>query len=405
MKNGSWVSAMLVTQPSEWSPEIDDVSEIVLTLDQDMKPYQLTGRNVVTVVMPSTMPKGTPPDWERREFASGYGAYSKVHKMYYGTYNSKLKNSSGENKGTVMLALTSNGNSNSIPILRITLSSSSDGFSTMTLPTFVMGFYYGGRMTDCYYYNTYLYVTTGTCLLKYRGYATSGSTTACTPASSPFDYSIGIAWNSLCYSSLLGKLYVFSAEGYVAEANNGASTVSIGVRVNDSSAAWSPDAQVFCVCGADGTATSFDGVTWATHTGNDVPKDLIDLTYRGDLQTFFARSIDEKIFYASGDGETWHAVNGTPIPLDTVAAVEYSAETGLYCAVGGIGKYAYFSDDLETWTPTTISNTEIEAGSVIYLSSITDGTTTYPGLYVLMPTSGDYFYTFDPLSWTDEEAL
>lgn len=46
MKNGAWVQATLVEQPSEWSPEIDDVSEIVLTVDEDMTVYQLTGNNV-----------------------------------------------------------------------------------------------------------------------------------------------------------------------------------------------------------------------------------------------------------------------------------------------------------------------------------------------------------------------
>jgi len=46
MKNGQWVQATLVEQPSEWYPEIDDTQEIVLTFDNDMTPYQLTGRNL-----------------------------------------------------------------------------------------------------------------------------------------------------------------------------------------------------------------------------------------------------------------------------------------------------------------------------------------------------------------------
>ena len=46
MRNGAWEAVRLVTQPDEWSPEIDDTEEIVLTLDSDMVPYQLTGRNV-----------------------------------------------------------------------------------------------------------------------------------------------------------------------------------------------------------------------------------------------------------------------------------------------------------------------------------------------------------------------
>ena len=46
MKNEEWVQARLVTQPWEWSPAIDEDDDIVLTLDEDMNVYQLTGRNV-----------------------------------------------------------------------------------------------------------------------------------------------------------------------------------------------------------------------------------------------------------------------------------------------------------------------------------------------------------------------
>lgn len=46
IKNGAWVQATLVEQPSEWSPEIDDTQEIVLVVDNDMTVYQLTGNNV-----------------------------------------------------------------------------------------------------------------------------------------------------------------------------------------------------------------------------------------------------------------------------------------------------------------------------------------------------------------------
>ena len=45
MKNGAWVQATLVEQPSEWSPQIDDTEEIVLAVDEDMMPYQLYGNN------------------------------------------------------------------------------------------------------------------------------------------------------------------------------------------------------------------------------------------------------------------------------------------------------------------------------------------------------------------------
>ena len=48
MKNGQWVQATLVEQPSEWSPAINATENIVLTVDEDMTPYQLTGDNVTT---------------------------------------------------------------------------------------------------------------------------------------------------------------------------------------------------------------------------------------------------------------------------------------------------------------------------------------------------------------------
>lgn len=46
MQNGAWVQAILVEQPSDWSTEIDDTQEIVLTMDNDMTVYQLTGNNL-----------------------------------------------------------------------------------------------------------------------------------------------------------------------------------------------------------------------------------------------------------------------------------------------------------------------------------------------------------------------
>ena len=48
MKNGQWVQATLVEQPSEWAPAINATENIVLTVDEDMTPYQLTGDNVTT---------------------------------------------------------------------------------------------------------------------------------------------------------------------------------------------------------------------------------------------------------------------------------------------------------------------------------------------------------------------
>ena len=49
VKSGSYVPALLVEKPSEWTPTIDD-TDIVITVDEDMTAYQLTGTN--TEVLP-----------------------------------------------------------------------------------------------------------------------------------------------------------------------------------------------------------------------------------------------------------------------------------------------------------------------------------------------------------------
>lgn len=183
-----------------------------------------------------------------------------------------------------------------------------------------------------------------------------------------------------CYKKLYQK--VFTKTKY-----------TIGTPVNSGCAAWSPDAYVFCVTGPEGTATSSDGEAWEVHT--DAPHNLMDMSYRADLHCFFARGGDDKLFYASNDGVEWSKVNSTPIPLDTIAAVDYNPDLQWYCAIGGTSKYAYFSKDLEHWVRTTVTNgAAIEMGSVIWMPNTKK--------YVLMPTSGTYFYTFDPTEWSDE---
>ena len=44
VKGGSYVPALLVEKPSEWTPTIDD-ADIVIIVDEDMTAYQLTGTN------------------------------------------------------------------------------------------------------------------------------------------------------------------------------------------------------------------------------------------------------------------------------------------------------------------------------------------------------------------------
>ena len=46
LKNGEYVQALLVEKPSEWTPSISTSDDIVIAVDEDMTPYQLTGTNV-----------------------------------------------------------------------------------------------------------------------------------------------------------------------------------------------------------------------------------------------------------------------------------------------------------------------------------------------------------------------
>lgn len=45
IKNGAFVSSIIVNKPIEWSPSIDDSDTIYLSLDDDITPFQLTGTN------------------------------------------------------------------------------------------------------------------------------------------------------------------------------------------------------------------------------------------------------------------------------------------------------------------------------------------------------------------------
>ena len=219
--------------------------------------------------------------------------------------------------------------------------------------------------------------------------------------SSPAGWAVtGLASDVYCAvatSELLDCAIIVGASGYcykkVRQKAFTATRYTIGTPVNPACAAWSPDAYVFCVTGPEGTATSADGQNWEVHT--DAPHNLVDMSYRSDLNCFFARGGDDKLFYASTDGAEWSQVNSTPIPLDTVAAVDYNPDLQWYCAIGGTSKYAYFSKDLEHWVRTTVTNgAAIDMGSVIWMPNTKK--------YVLMPTSGTYFYTFNPSEWSDE---
>ena len=355
----------------------------------------------ITIYDPyGNLPSGTPPAWTAKSFPSGYTASDKVHKMYAGNWPVT-------NFGNGVCALMINGSKTYLMFsndLETWKNTSIETLSTTNILTVGAG---------QFFYRDYNYLGGDDNLraVVYLPNHAHGSETVTTTkpyiyyayADGYSSYKIAASsktLNAVCYLPLLKILIICDVHNaYIKPFNEVLSTTStqrkslIGARVNPGCAAWSTTQQVFCVSGPDGTATSSDGETWNVHS--TAPKDLIDLEYRENLGCFIARGETTKLFYASGDGETWQPVNQTPIPLETVAAVDYNPENEWYCAVGGTGKYAYFSKDLEHWIPTTISNSDVTAGSVIYMPST--------GLYVLMPTSGNYYYTFNPSNWSDDD--
>ena len=349
------------------------------------------------------LPSGTPPEWVQRDFPTGFTAYSGVHKMWYGSYAMLSKSSDNcSYLDNALLVLMLKGSSLSTVLM--------SSLTTSTETNLIWEPSSGGNYIDwliakgvntTYGWGRSLYYTYGAGVIC----TLSGSTSSSLASHTVVTSTVLSNCNSLCYSEYLDIMLAVGATGdvvvmsYASNRYSGTASTkyTIGISVNPSSAAWSPDQMVFCVAGAEGTATSADGVTWETHTGDDVPKNLGDLSFREDLGCFFARGLTDKYFYVSGDGETWQKLTNTQIPLDTVACVDYTSATGLYCAVGGTTKQVYFSKDLNTWKSTDITRGEaMTAGSVIYMPSTRR--------YIFMPTSGSYFYTFDPSDWITDCA-
>ena len=349
------------------------------------------------------LPTGTPPDWVQVDMPAGYTAYSGVHKMFYGSRCVRVTSSSSTLKywdNSLLVLVLMDGTLHTVDMLSLDFMSDNgeivEPSSGGNYPDWVIA---KGPAT----HGRSLYYVCGNSVMCSINNDSNGSQSGFTVV----DSAALSDCNSLCYSEDLDIILAVGATGDVvvmsySSSNNrfsgsASSKYTIGITVNPSSAAWSSDELVFCVTGAEGTATSPDGATWETHTGNDVPKNMGDLSFREDLGCFLARGLTDKYFYVSSDGETWQKLTNTPIPLETVTAVDYTPATGIYCAVGGIGKNAYFSKDLDTWVSTTIANgSDIEAGSVIYMPSTKK--------YVLMPTSGSYYYTFDPSDWITDCA-
>ena len=344
------------------------------------------------------LPRGTPPAWKIQNLPSGYSAYEGA-KLYYGDVPSTKTSLNSQ----VLLVHMQYGTSTVIRIMRTTdgenweLSSNtgSDGWKPAIYGASVDDFIpsFSGSIYKLYALGTptsnksigYFYVNSAT---AEKTILTLSRITMNVPAMS---YTAG------CYSSLL-DIYIFvSQTGNVARVQNGAviknETNEIGMTINPGCAAWSPDHYVFCVTGSEGTATSSTGEEWIKHT--EAPHNLVDMSYREDLQCFFARSAEDRMFYVSGDGATWNRLNNTPIPIEEISCVDYSLDLGWYCAIGRTSRNAYFSKDLEHWVGITVTNgAEVEMNSVKYMASV--------GKYILMPKSGDYYYTFDASAWTDD---
>ena len=114
----------------------------------------------------------------------------------------------------------------------------------------------------------------------------------------------------------------------------------------------------------------------------------------GDGACLFAWREEDRKFYASADGIDWRVAGYLPTTeqITTIAAVDYNPDLKWYCAIGGTSNYAYFSKDLVHWIETTVTKPlAIPMGSVIWMPSTKK--------YVLMPTSGNYYYTFSPEEW------
>lgn len=348
------------------------------------------------------LPSGNPPAWEKRLFPTGYEATENVHRMYAGNWPiANFGNGLCVLMHVVGGTFLKNNLMHTKDLETWQNTNMTGAGNTLKAEFFYRDYdYFHSEDTtrDVIFYAT---ERSGSAISSLYYCSSSQSNTSTYPSmkvSSAF-----VPVKAISYSSLLKKLILVRqynqdfAAVYKKNLDEDNPILSPYYKINGMTdihpgcAAWSDTQQVFCVTGPDGTATSSDGESWTVHS--TAPKDLIDLEYRENLGCFIARGQDTKLFYASGDGETWQPVNQTPIPLETVAAVDYNPENEWYCAVGGTGKYAYFSKDLEHWIPTTISNSDVTAGSVIYMPST--------GLYVLMPTSGSYYYTFNPENWTE----
>ena len=362
------------------------------------------------------LPSLTPPQWTSVRLPNystrvQYSCYNAVHSMYYGISAAKK----GTTPQTRLHVLLEYGNTTNCYLV-----------STPDLNTWTAEHTFNKKSEAGHGISQYMYINTGntSSIYQHRLYVMLPGRTSTSnmirflygeqTSGKCSEWYISQAnvgsktpYVACCYSAK-HKMYIFvSRDGHVARADASSTknhkvltkekTNNCCMSVNAGCAAWSSYANVFCVSGPNGTATSSDGKgSWTTHT--NAPKNLVDLVYREDIpgeqpKGFFARSATNKCFYASADGANWLKVNTAPIPLATVSAVAYAPSLGWYCAIGGRSKYAFFSKDLTSWVSSRVSNTDIDMGSVIWMPNVQK--------FVLMPKSGTEFYTFAPADWSE----
>ena len=357
------------------------------------------------------LPKIAPPAWKSNTFSgarssftstsnssSTYSAWYGVHRMYYGDIPIKFSNA----WPTKFLV---------VPMSRDSSTTVKYFVCTQDLKTWYYWCTRSGMSTSNQYTADYIFITTSskyymlfldypntvtTILYKNQNISNGGYYNG-----SLSMYGDGRGWIACCYSQLL-NLYIFaSANGYInrydpTSGSNGAirkERIYTGLStITPSCIACAPigeTSQILCVTGPEGTATSVNGDIWSAHT--DAPHNLRDIAYHEDIGGFLAWSNDDKHFYKSADGETWYRHSAKAIPLDDVVTVAYSPDVDWYCAIGGNSKHAYFTQNFKNWIETTVSTANIPMGSVIWMPSTHK--------FVLMPSSGATYYTFDPADW------
>ena len=237
----------------------------------------------------------------------------------------------------------------------------------------------------------------------YYRYLNSGNKSGYAELSNSEDLGSSL-WCAACYSPDLGMALFFTTIGrscYILNsetkvASNRYSTV--GINVNDGCAVWIPTVKAFCVSGSNGVSLSSSGTSWNAHTEAAIPKNLKGLTWMSNLTEpcLYAWREEDRQFYKSANGITWQVAGVLPskAEISTITSVAYNSDYKEFCAVGGTTTYTYFSADLKTWRRANVvaeGSGNISMGSVIWYNNVKK--------YILLPTTGTNFYTFDRANW------